>query len=102
MTMKGISMNELNCPFSSPISLRLCASISNTIESRPHKETDEEEKERKVREKREKKLSAPKMLELKKYSLESFDQWRELIISRVGAVVNNPKEVWRTRGIKQL
>ena len=61
-------------------------------ETKPHKETDEEEKARKLREKREKELSAPKMLELKKDSLEFFDKWRESVISRVGTVVNNPKE----------
>jgi hypothetical protein len=65
----------------------------NIDESKPHKETDEEEKARKLLEKREKELSAPKMLELKKDSLEFFDKWRESVISRVGTVVNNPKEV---------
>lgn len=65
----------------------------NIDETKPHKETDEEEKARKLREKREKELSAPKMLELKKDSLEFFDKWRESVISRVGTVVNNPKEV---------
>lgn len=65
----------------------------NIAESKAHEETDEEEKARKLREKREKELSAPKMLELKKDSLEFFDKWRESVISRVGTVVNNPKEV---------
>ena len=45
------------------------------------------------REKREKELSAPKMLELRNASLEFFDKWRESVISRVGAVVNNPNEI---------
>jgi len=43
--------------------------------------------------KREKELSAPKMLELRNASLEFFDKWRESVISRVGAVVNNPNEI---------
>jgi hypothetical protein len=65
----------------------------NIHESKPHKETDEEEKALKLREKREKELSAPKMLALKKDSLEFFDKWRESVISRVGTVINNPKGV---------
>lgn len=65
----------------------------NIDERKAHKETDEEEKARTLREKREKELSAPKMLELKKDSLEFFDKWRESVISRVGTLVNNPKEV---------
>lgn len=65
----------------------------NIDESKAHKETDEEENARKLREKREKELSAPKMLELKKDSLDFFDKWRESVISRVGTVINNPKEV---------
>lgn len=65
----------------------------NVDKSKPHEETEEEEKARKLREKREKELSAPKMLELKKDSLEFFDKWRESVISRVGTVTNNPKEV---------
>lgn len=65
----------------------------NIDDSKPHKETDEEEKARKLRERREKELAAPKMLELKNAHLEFFDKWRESVISRVGAVVNDPKEV---------
>jgi hypothetical protein len=65
----------------------------NVDDSKPHKETDEEEKARKLREKREKELSAPKMLELKKDSLNYFDKWRESVISRIGTVGNNPQEV---------
>ena len=65
----------------------------NIDENKPHKETDDEEKARKLREKRERELSAPKMLELKKDSLNFFDKWRESVISRVGTVINNPKEV---------
>ncbi|KAF8852689.1 DUF726-domain-containing protein [Acephala macrosclerotiorum] len=65
----------------------------NVDESESHEETEEEEKARKLREKREKELSAPKMLELKKDSLEFFDKWRESVISRIGTAVNNPKEM---------
>lgn len=65
----------------------------NVDESQSHEETEEEEKARKLREKREKELSAPKMLELKKDSLDFFDKWRESVILRVGTAVNNPKEV---------
>lgn len=65
----------------------------NIDDSKPHKETDEEEKARKLRERREKELSAPKMLELKNAYLDFFDKWRESVISRVGAVVNSTKEV---------
>jgi pyruvate/2-oxoacid:ferredoxin oxidoreductase alpha subunit len=65
----------------------------NIDDTKPHKETDEEEKARKLRQRREKELSAPKMLELKNTSLEFFEKWRESVISRVGVAVNNPKEV---------
>lgn len=65
----------------------------NVDESQQHKETEEEEKARTLREKWEKELSAPKMLELKKDSLDFFDKWRESVISRVGTAVNNPKEM---------
>jgi hypothetical protein len=65
----------------------------NVEESKPREETDEEEKTRNLREKREKELSAPKMLELKKDSLEFFDKWRESIISQVSMAVNNPNEI---------
>jgi hypothetical protein len=63
------------------------------LDDQPEKETEEEEKARKLREKREKELSAPKMLELKKDSLDFFDKWRESVDSRVGQVVNTPKAV---------
>jgi hypothetical protein len=33
------------------------------------------------------------MLELKNAYLDFFDNWRNSVISRVGAVVNSPKEV---------
>ncbi|PMD59739.1 DUF726-domain-containing protein [Hyaloscypha bicolor E] len=65
----------------------------NIEDSKPHKETEDEEKARKLRERREKELSAPKMLELKNAYLDFFDKWRKSVISRVGAVVNSPKEV---------
>ncbi|TVY75644.1 putative membrane protein [Lachnellula suecica] len=64
----------------------------NIDDSKDHKETEEEEKARKLQAQREKELSAPKMKELKKDALEFFDKWRESIISRVGQVVNKPKE----------
>lgn len=62
-------------------------------DSKPHKETEDEEKARKLRERRETELSAPKMLELKNAYLDFFDKWRDSVVSRVGAVVNSPKEV---------
>jgi hypothetical protein len=65
----------------------------NVDDSKPHKETDEEEKARELRQKREKELSAPKMLELKHAYLEFFDKWRESVISRVGEVINSSKKV---------
>jgi hypothetical protein len=69
----------------------------NVDDSKPYKETEEEEKARKMREKRVKELSAPKMLELKNAYLDFFDKWRESVISRVGAVVNSTKEVIETQ-----
>jgi hypothetical protein len=72
----------------------------NIDDSKPHKETDEEEKARKLRVKREKELSAPKMLELKKEAIVFFEKWRESVISRVGSVVNNPKEVVDEQKVK--
>ncbi|KAG4033559.1 hypothetical protein MFRU_004g00660 [Monilinia fructicola] len=62
-------------------------------ESNFNEESEEEEKVRKSREKREKELSAPRMLELKRDTLKFFQEWQETVISRIGAVVNNPKEV---------
>jgi HD-GYP domain-containing protein (c-di-GMP phosphodiesterase class II) len=64
----------------------------NIDESKPRKETEEEEKARKLQAKREKELSAPKMKELKKDALEFFDKWRDSVILRVGQVVNKSKE----------
>lgn len=63
------------------------------VDAELEEETEEEEKARKLREKREKELSAPKMLELKKDSLDYFDKWRESVDSRVGQVVNTPSSV---------
>jgi len=63
----------------------------NVDDTKPHKETDEEETARELREEREKELSAPKMLDLKKDALEFFDKWRESVIGRIGSAVNNPK-----------
>lgn len=65
----------------------------NADKSESHKETDEEENARNLLEQREKELSEPKMLELKNEALKFFEKWRESLISRVGNVVNNPKEV---------
>jgi hypothetical protein len=55
--------------------------------------SQEDEETRKIREKREKELSVPKMLALKKDSLEFFDKWRDSVIERVGTVMNKRKEV---------
>jgi len=63
------------------------------VEKVEESETEEEEKARKLREKREKELSAPKMLDLKKDSLNFFDKWRESVLARVGTAVNNSKDV---------
>ncbi|KAF7954480.1 hypothetical protein EAE96_005601 [Botrytis aclada] len=65
----------------------------NTDDSQSNEESEEEEKARNLREKREKELSAPKMLELKRDALKFFQEWQESVISRIGSVVNNPKEV---------
>ncbi|RAL66050.1 hypothetical protein DID88_005711 [Monilinia fructigena] len=65
----------------------------NTDNSNLMEESEEEKKVRKLREKREKELSAPKVLELKHDTLKFFQEWQETVISRIGAVINNPKEV---------
>lgn len=65
----------------------------NENQTRSPEETEEEEKARKLQEKREKELSAPKMLDLKKDCVAFFDSWRESIDSRVGAVINSPRDV---------
>ncbi|RDW75691.1 DUF726-domain-containing protein [Coleophoma crateriformis] len=65
----------------------------NVKDEKPHEETEDEANTRKMREKREKELSAPSMLDLKKDALEFFQIWQESVVSRVGTVVNKPKEV---------
>lgn len=65
---------------------------ANVDESKKQEETEEEKKDRKLREKREKELSAPKLLELKKDSLEFFHKWQMNIISRVGEAVNSKEK----------
>ena len=47
------------------------------------------EAERKTQNQRQKELDAPKMKELRKASLDFFDQWRTGVIERVGEVVNS-------------
>lgn len=60
-----------------------------TSENESQEETEEEKKARRLREKREKELSAPKLLELKRDVLDSFEKWQMSIISRVGEVINS-------------
>lgn len=47
------------------------------------------DKENKAREEREKELATPKVKELKKNALEWYDDWREVVIQRVGEAVNS-------------
>ena len=47
------------------------------------------DKESKAREEREKELATPKVKELKKNALEWFDDWREIVVQRVGEAVNS-------------
>lgn len=47
------------------------------------------DKESKAREEREKELATPKVKELKKNALHWFDEWREVVIQRVGEAVNS-------------
>lgn len=47
------------------------------------------DKERKAREEREKELATPKVKALKKNALKWFDDWREVVIQRVGEAVNS-------------
>lgn len=47
------------------------------------------DKENKAREEREKELATPKVKELKKNALQWFDDWREVVIQRVGEAVNS-------------
>lgn len=65
----------------------------NVNHTKPLADTKEDDASRTLREKHEKELSAPKMIDLKKDCLTYFDEWRESVDSRVGAVVNNPTVV---------
>lgn len=47
------------------------------------------DKESKAREEREKELATPKVKELKKNALQWFDDWREVVVQRVGEAVNS-------------
>ncbi|KAL2352050.1 hypothetical protein BJ546DRAFT_990091 [Cryomyces antarcticus] len=47
------------------------------------------DKAREERARREKELSAPKMTELREASLQYFDEWRDIVLQRVGEVVNS-------------
>ena len=47
------------------------------------------DKENKAREEREKELATPKVKALKKNALQWFDEWREVVIQRVGEAVNS-------------
>ncbi|KAM0800799.1 hypothetical protein BDR22DRAFT_234274 [Usnea florida] len=47
------------------------------------------DKENKARVEREKELATPKVKELKKNALQWFDEWREVVIQRVGEAVNS-------------
>ena len=64
------------------------------------------DKENKAREEREKELATPKVKELKKNALKWFDDWREVVIQRVGEAVNSKettskqKEKTSTQGSK--
>lgn len=49
------------------------------------------DKERKVQEEQEKELAKPQAKQLKKAALDWFDDWRQLVIQRVGEVVNSKK-----------
>ena len=46
------------------------------------------DKESKAREEREKELATPKVRQLKKDALQWFDDWREVVVQRVGEAVN--------------
>ena len=49
------------------------------------------DKERKVQAEQEKELSKPQVQELKTASLKWFDEWRQMVIARVGEVINSKK-----------
>ncbi|KAF4313526.1 putative duf726 domain-containing protein [Botryosphaeria dothidea] len=50
------------------------------------------DKARKEREQREKELSAPKMQEFKTSALTFFDDWRDVVLARVGEIVNSKEK----------
>jgi len=52
-------------------------------------DVDQSDREQKLRERRQKELSGPEVKELKKASLEFFDNWRMKVMERVGTVVNS-------------
>ncbi|KAG8530881.1 uncharacterized protein KY384_004238 [Bacidia gigantensis] len=54
-------------------------------------DVDAYEKERKLRDQKEKELSRPENKKLKETNLEWFDEWREVVILRVGEAVNSKK-----------
>lgn len=52
-------------------------------------DVDQSDREQRLREQRQKELNAPEVKELKKASLEFFDNWRIKVMERVGTVVNS-------------
>lgn len=54
--------------------------------------SENEDNARKLQEKLEKELSAPKLRDLKKDSLDFFHQWQESVFSRIGEAVNSRAE----------
>lgn len=52
-------------------------------------DVSEYDKERKIRDEQEKELSSTGMKDMKKESLNWFDEWREVVVQRVGEVVNS-------------
>lgn len=52
-------------------------------------DVDQSDREQKLREQWQKELSAPEVKELKKATLEFFDNWRMKVMERVGTVVNS-------------
>lgn len=56
------------------------------------------DKESKARQEREKELATPKVKELKKNALEWFDDWREVVVQRVGEAVNSKETTSKQKG----
>lgn len=56
-------------------------------------DVSEYDKENKAREEREKELATPKVKELKKNALQWFDEWREVVMQRVGEAVNSKETI---------